>query len=249
MKKYTIVLWFFLAFSVPLALSAQSITIRDTTVQRGTIFPVDVIAEGIPEGQRMSLKVEYNYNLLHLVRAEGAGNRIMQCMLPDVKATDRTEGKLDTLEVSCSAIKPAATSGVLFTLYFEALAGPDSVVAVETYGFAVDGTETLGVAYRPGKISIPGIPVFPQPNESLSQSYPNPFGFFTTFDYTADDDVNVEFRVYSLAGRHVDEADYKIVRTDRTLSIEPGFNMANGAYLMQMRTDNGVYQVPFFFIR
>lgn len=249
MKKYTIVLWLFLGLVVPALLSAQTVTIRDTTVQRGTTFPVDVVVEGIPEGQPISIKIKYEHSLLHLVRVEGGGTRIMQCPEPEVKATDGEWGHRDTLAITCSSIRPATTSGVLFTLYFEAMAGPDSAVDVETYELVINDTEVLGVAHRKGRVSIPGVPVFPQPNESLSQNYPNPFGFFTTFDYTADDDVNVEFRVFSLAGRHVDEADYKIVMTDRTLSIEPGFNMANGAYLMQMKTDNGVYQVPFFFIR
>lgn len=249
MKQYTLVLWLLLAVLLPGLLPAQTITIRDTTVQRGSIFPVHVYADDIPQGQSIRIKFTYENSLAYYTRAEGGDSRIMLCTPPDAQTLNGESGQKDTLIVNCASIRPATPTGILLTLYFEALAGSDSVVDIESYELTVDGVDVMGVAHRKGRITIPGLPVFPQPNESLSQNYPNPFSLYTSFDYNVNADTDVEFRVLTLVGREVDPTDYKSVQTKTTFSIEPGFNMANGAYLMQMKTDNGVYQVPFFFIR
>lgn len=240
------VLWCLFGIVLSPMLHAQTVEIPDTTVQRGTVFPLDVLVSDLPEGaSTISLTIKYSRLLLLYTEATGGGSRIMQCPTPEV--TVEADGAEGTLHITCATVAPA-TDGVLLTLYFEALAGSSTTAFVAARDLTVNGVTTADV-HEGSRVTIPGEPVFPQPVESLSQNYPNPFTWYTTFNYTVTGDTPVEFEVYNLAGRRVAEEDYTLQVGPSTIIFAPEFGMANGAYLMQMTTENGVYQVPFFFIR
>jgi hypothetical protein len=228
-------------------LRAQSVVVADTSVERGKIFPVDIRVNDLPAGGAVSITIRHTRNLLYYQRAEGGGDRIMQCATPDVAVTEN--GNQGTLVIRCSSVS-SVRSGVLVTLYFESLAGSENTTYVEPQSLQVDGQDIANVAYDEGRVTIAGEPVIPQPADGISPSYPNPFNIYTTFDYTVTDDPDPEFMVYTLIGRLVPTTEYKIERkANNSIIFTPEFDMANGPYLMQMKTKNGVFQVPFFFIR
>lgn len=229
-------------------LCAQSVVIADTSVERGQIFPVDIRVDNLPVGASVSITLKHTRNLLYYTRAIGGADRIMQCEEPDVTVTNTgTDG---TLVIKCSSLKSGAQNGVLATVYFEALAGSENTTYVVPQALQVDGLDIANVAFDEGRITIAGEPIIPQPIDGISPSYPNPFNIYTIFDYTLTDDTEPEFMVYTLIGRLVPDTEYKIEQRNATSIIfTPEFDMSNGPYLMQMKTKNGVYQVPFFFIR
>lgn len=228
--------------SLPLA--AQTVSVPDTTVQRGSVFPLQIAIKDVPVGDSVQLVLSYDRSLLLFIGAEGGGGRIMQCAKPDAFFTN--EG---LLSISCSSLTSSST-GTLVTLMFEALAGKSNTVTIEPQRLIVNGLDAANVGWKNGIITIPGEPVIPQPTESISYNYPNPFGEWTKFNYSVTGDTaSVQFVVYTLGGRKVPSEDYSVDRLDGVIEFKPKFNLANGSYLMQMRTDEGVYQVPFFFIR
>lgn len=246
MKRMSVFLWVCLCSSVlfSLSLAAQTVVVPDTTVQRGSVFPLRIQINSVPVGDSVRLLLSYDRSLLLFMGAEGGREHIMQCAKPNTFFTN--EG---TLSISCSSLTSSST-GTLVTLMFEALAGRDNMVVVTPVNFIRNGLEAPNVGKDEGVVTILGEPVIPQPIESISYNYPNPFGEWTKFSYSVTGDTSaVQFLVYTLGGRKVPSDDYSIDRFDGVIEFKPKFNLANGSYLMQMRTRDGVYQVPFFFIR
>lgn len=246
MKKTILFLWIYLCCSVlySLPLWAQVVTVSSATVQRGEVFPLSVEIQGVPVGDSVQLFLKYDPFLLFFVEAKGGDGHIMRCTKPTTSFT-----KEGMLSISCTSLAPSST-GTLVTVVFEALAGRENEAKVEPKRLLVNGADAPNVGLTPGIVTIPGEPVIPQPTESISYNYPNPFGEWTKFSYSVTGDTAaVQFAVYTLTGRKVPAADYSLIKSEGVIEFKPSFNLSNGSYLMQMHTQNGVYQVPFFFIR
>lgn len=137
------------------------------------------------------------------------------------------------------------SSGIVFYLDVETLAGMDSALSIKVLSFSiadsVQDIEQIG-----GKITFIDPPVIQASTEGMDINSPNPFAYTTSFNYYVGKPGDVQFFLYSSQGKLVKEfpVERKIAgRHSFTLNVDNPMDFSSGVYIIRMKTEQGLYHM------
>jgi len=228
--------------------SEIKVEVESTTARQGDHIAVSVFGTiNVDTLNSMVLIFNYNANRLKIDSVKGAVNYAVKCSNPTM--FDSTFAEYGTLKVQCSEVQKIL-DGKICTIYITCLAGSgNEALITPTIVEVDDSTQTANLIA--GKITFNDIPVLPKFIEGLGLPSPNPFGSTITIPYTIDVPTNIQFYIYDLVGRLVQEFPiaYKI-RGGYSFYFTPNEGeLSNGAYYVVMKTDSKVYTSYFLRVR
>ncbi len=257
-------------FSIPSATAGGSISIPDTSLERGEriALPVNCTFDA-PLGGPARLKLVYYSVMLRIPRVYGNDTAAFKCTETRL---EESYAKLDSavIDAYCDDFSSGAASIVcLFDV--EALAGPDTIAYVRADSLFVGG-QAIEFASKPSSILILSDPVFQKYPEKIGNNFPNPFTTATCFPLSVRETKKIEFEIYNINGDRVlsserDRNMFRLTKSQNPASealamndkIERGsyylhfapdqWKISAGAYFIQMITDNAVSNINFVFLK
>lgn len=197
--------------------------------------------------QSIQLLFKYNSNRIKIDSVKGSENFAVKCTNPII--FDSTFAELGTLKVSCSDVQKLL-DGNICTLYLTCLAGYGTEAFITPATIEINDSNQIG-NFISGKITFDDIPVIQKFIEGLGYPSPNPFGGNILIPYTIDETTNVQFFIYDLAGRLVQ--DFPVIQRSRGgyfFYFAPNEGeFSNGAYYLLMKTNSNVYTSHFLRVR
>jgi hypothetical protein len=254
-----------------LSFSAGKLEIRDTTIERGRVYNIPIYGI-IPFTSAKTIKIELDFDamVIDIKKAIGDVNFGLQSDL--ISNIDISNLKNAKIIISTSSFKNDF-SGIICELAIEGLAGIDTTCYIVPVSMSLDNDTISDINLIKGKININSIPVEPKYLEGLGQNYPNPYFVSTTFPFTIDKETNVNFKLFSLSGKKLnEEADlndifqiviynengnivekpdnFRFIRGSYKIVLTPfKWKLSSGTYFLIMKTDNGVYRMNFIYIK
>jgi hypothetical protein len=264
--------YFLLLFAVlcpELLLSQSEISLRDTTVPRGSIYTINVSGK-IDPTNCTSVKIVFKYDarIIDIKSVNGGTAFALNC---NPISTTFNLDRLDSakLEISCNNI--ATDKNILCSINVEGLVGPDSIGYLKPVSIELDGQIQSSAVLNECNIIVPGYPIIQKYVERLGQNYPNPFAGKTSFPFVINRSTNIKFYIYSTAGQLIvssenDENSFsafyvssnglvKKSSINETFSLgnyilefTPSLTFSQGSYFLLMVTDN-TYNKNFIYIK
>jgi len=268
-KRIFYFLFLFAVLCPELLLSQSVISLRDTTVPRGSIYKINVTGK-IEPSNSTSVKIVFTYDarIIDIKAVNGGTAFALNC---NPLSTTFDLSRLDSakLEISCNNI--STDKNVICSIDVEGLVGPDSIGYLAPKEIYVDGKLQVGTNLSGGRIEVPGYPIIQKYVERLGQNYPNPFGGMTTFPFVIDRSTNLKFYIYSTAGQLIvssetDESNFAVYfissggkikkninnETFTTgkylLEFSPSLTFSQGSYFLLMVTNN-TYNSNFIYLK
>jgi hypothetical protein len=253
------------------SISAGVLEIKDTIVERGKVYKIQVYGT-IPASLADNIKIEIIFDAMVIDIKQAIGNN-NYCLPSDLNYNfDLTDLKKSKIIITSTSFKNDYT-GIICELAVEGLAGIDTICNIEPVSMLFDNDSIPGFNFIKGIIKVNSVPVEPKYIESLGQNYPNPYFDNTTFPFTIDKETSVNFKLYSLNGRRLNEKSdlgdvfqitvydenektvdkpdtYRFIRGSYKIKLTPyNSELSAGVYFLIMKTEYGVYRMNFIYIK
>ncbi|MCX6140759.1 MAG: T9SS type A sorting domain-containing protein [Candidatus Kapabacteria bacterium] len=215
-----------------------------TTLGVGQRMTIAVVGS-LDDGPVVRITFRYSPTVLRIVGSNGSGNYGLRCA-PLTVIEDRVESVASAVYVVECQFSVMKTNDTLLTLVVEGVGGTDTTGFLRADKIEINGIEKLG-SFNSGEIiRTGGVVAKPVVKEGVTGNYPNPFSSRTRFVYVLEAPGPVSFSIRNAQGGLVQELptvtgtagenylDYELVT----------WQVANGAYLLQMTTDLGTYFHP-----
>jgi hypothetical protein len=251
--------------------AAGSLEIKDTIIERGRVYKIPVYGT-IPSSSANIIQLEFIFDamVLDIKKADGDNNYGLPADL--IYNFDFSNIKKSKITISSASYKKKF-SGTICVLEIEGLAGIDTTSNIEPVSMLFDNDSLPEINLIKGNIKVNSFPVEPKFIERLGQNYPNPFSDQTTFPFSIDKETNVNFKMYSLNGKLLNEQSelndvfriavndengnaidkpytYRFNRGNYKIVLKPYlWKLSSGAYCLILRTDTGVYRMNFIYIK
>lgn len=247
------------------ALSENKIEIKDTTLQRGRLNKVNIFGQlndlNISEDNITKFNFQFDSRLIHI-------DTIEYSILSDIEKNqfyfnqqininriyNSTSPELSTFEITFKGINQNFTNipnsdslNLLFSLNCEALVGSDSIGFIEPILVSIDDNPISNFSFKRGRFYL-GIPIFDIEKESIGNVYPNPFGDFSSIEFTLVKDSKVSVAIYSLQGGLVSmfpdmikNVKYLFVKGNDILDYDGTTLLNKGKYRISIDPDNNYF--------
>lgn len=253
------------------SISASILQIKDTTVERGRVYSIPVYGS-IPDSSAKEIKIEFVFNAMVIDVKQVIGANHYGLPLDLAYNIDINNLIQSKITITSSSFKKNY-SGIICELEIEGLAGLDTLCNIEPVSMLFDDVSPVGIDLIKGTIKVNSVPVEPKYHEGISQNYPNPYSYLTTFPFSIDQETGVNFKMYSLNGKRLNEESdlddifqmvvydengksvekpdsYRFTRGSYKIVLIPySWKLSSGAYFLIMKTDNGVYRMNFIYIK
>ena len=252
---------------------AQSIvSVPDTAIPRGKIYSIPISGKIEQSGvDNIRIRLQFNARVINIKSATGSDNYIMKCLTPKLINPDLTNIDTATIDITCDSIS-SSTAGIFCMIDVEGLAGPDSLTLLTPIAIYVNEIPDLLATAKSGLIKVPGPLVHQRFPEWLGQNYPNPFSWFCFFPISIEKSTKVDFKIFTNDGSEVISSNsfwetieiYKetgtgevkinwhadlLERGNYKLHLIPDAELASGSYFLVMKTDNGIYNKRFLYLK
>lgn len=252
---------------------SSSVTINDTNAVKGRVLNIPVYGN-ITEILQKNLVFTFEFNSLMLdikgVVTDETTLLKTEDIIPNI-ILNTEDFRKSTAVITAERDLPQ-TSGVLFYLETEVLAGPDSAGNITPVSFSSNGTDIPNTTFSEGVITIPE-PVTEIDKSFLSTFYPNPFHRYAKADLTLTKPTRIKVATYNITGanmlsgfcydeclekhfRLTDKAgvqyngDELLMEGDYLLELRNDYStLSSGAYLIVIQTDYKVLSQRFVVIK
>ncbi|MBS1537633.1 MAG: T9SS type A sorting domain-containing protein [Bacteroidetes bacterium] len=246
--KITTILFFLFTIVSNVTAGEIRIEVESATARQGDHLALSVTGTiDVENFQSIQLFFKYNANRIKIDSVKGSEIFAVKCANPTI--FDSTFAELGTLKVSCSDVQKIL-DGKICTLFLTCLAGYGNEASIIPFSIQVNDSNQIG-NFISGKITFDDIPVIQKFIEGLGYPSPNPFGGNILVPYTIDEPTNVQFFIYDLAGRLVQ--DFPVIQRSRGgyfFYFAPNEGeFSNGAYYLLMKTNSKVYTSHFLRVR
>ncbi len=233
-------------FPLSFALASDaSFTLPDTLLRQGTRWKLPVFlrsnSSAMQEICTIRIAIPKKRIILHDALTEPG--TLYSCKKTNITfLSDGDEYK----EYSITCPNPLFdSSGIVFYLDLEALAGDDSASSIKVLSFSiadsVQDIEQIG-----GIIRFIDPPVIQANTEGMDINAPNPFAYTTTFSYYIGKTGDVQFFLYNTQGKLIKEfpLERKVAgRYSFTLNVDNPMDFSSGVYIIRMKTEQGIYHM------
>lgn len=192
-----------------------------------------------------SIEVTFRYDpaVMRIAGANGGEGYGLRCVPLDIVENQVESASSAVFTVRCP-FSVSVANDTLVTLDFEGVGGEDTVGFLRTDRVIANGLELTDVAYNTGTvIRSGGVTTRQVVKEGITGNYPNPFTYRTRIVYVMDSAGPVKLIVRNAQGRLVQElATIDALAGENYLDYEHiAWQVAGGAYILQMTTDAGTY--------
>lgn len=270
MKRTLLILFF--VISLVNSLWANTVSLPDTTIPRGSIYRVPIISDLETEIiNNVEFVFEFDQYVIDVKDVELAENS----QLKVAKFTIAQDLSISpaVLRVSFSEVNTQLIPGELFRLQIEGLVAPRDTTSFICTQVKVDNS-ILPIKNTISIIKVPGDAIQQDYPLGLFNNYPNPFNDYTTFQFNLDTETEVRFEIFSYFGvrlydyddlkRHikiygVSKESGKTLVTDISKPFAKGkylmdfnadeYNMPSGAYILTMKTKDKFFSQSFLYVK
>lgn|GEM_PF-1509290 len=266
---FFLIIFYFVSFNL---FSKTSLSFNDTLINRGVISQIPLYGSLTETNvTSLSIVVEFNALLLDIKSVITDTNCIMKCpkTVPKIVMDNISNS---SMTITCNNVQ-TMSNGVYCILNIEGLARADSTTIIKPVKVIINGQEKTDVEFRPGEITIPGMPVYQTYPEDIGNNYPNPFFEETKFPISIHEPTKVKFYIYTNDGRFIlsneqpndmlklsfykDKVEVPISNLNQKLDkgfyilkLSPdNMRFASGEYYLIMVTSLGVYYKNFMYFK
>ena len=220
-----------------------------TTLTRGQLQRITISGTMETAGQG-NVTLTYPANIMRIVGAEGGSGFLFDCTNLRIVSNDIT-GSTGTLVLNCWAIR-TGTDEPLFDLVVEGLFNPTATGLLRPIELSINGSASQDAEFVTGSVTLDGESgIRPTTAEGWTGNYPNPFATESDFVFTMTSAGPARLSVRNLRGQIVKEIGTIEARAgENTYRFVPEQNeLSQGAYIMQLVTDRGVYLHSFMVLK
>lgn len=232
------------------AKAQYSISVEDVASTPGAVF-TQTISASLPSSAPEFVEIVFEYapTVVRVLEAQVLQDGLMLGTVEYVDSIVSAEEAY--IRLWCETTQ--AGTGALVAIQYEGLRGPDTSTVLQPVELLVAGEMVTDVTFGGGGISVAQEPLTTVLRETLGFNYPNPFNLWTKFYLSiAEDDTQVEFTLYNLAGQIVYAATESFDAGDHEWFFEPEsleLDLAQGAYYLQMETPRGSFHTSCMYLR
>lgn len=230
--------------------SAESISVPPvTSVASGSVARI-VISGSFTAGGSARLTLLYPANILRIRSVQGSATWGMRCSRPIIIADD-VSPTTGTISFECSDVA-AGTNDTLAVLECDVLVGTSLEGLLVPTALRRNGVDVTDATFGSGLVRRDGQPIgIAPPTDVITSVYPNPMRETARIVFTMEAPGTARLAVLSAQGRLVRELPAIIgVRgeNDVALEVEP-WELANGSYILQLRTESSSSLYSFVVMR
>lgn len=243
----------------------SKIEIKDTILQRGKLTKINILGQfddlKLTDDNIIKVNFQFDSRLIHIDTIDYSSliepeiNKFyFNKQLSINRVYNSTNPELSIFEIVFKGINQnfisnSATDNldILFALNCEALAGIDSIGFIEPLSVAIDNIEINNFTFQKGRFYL-GIPIVDIEKESIGNIYPNPFGDFSTIDFTLVKDSKVSLAIYSVEGGlvsmfpdNVKNVKYTFVKGNEVIDYDGTTQLNKGNYRISIDPDNNYF--------
>lgn len=247
MHHLTVLLFLFAALT---AAAQDAIVVPPLTQgERGTVVRITVSGT-ITQTGTSQVSLSYPADVIRIVAIEGGEQYAYRCPSMLIFGTSVDKPSTGRLTFQCEDVV-ATNNGDLFVVVAEYLRGPGTIGPMQAISLVLNGAQAGNATFTSGNVEALGTPIKYEPSEGFTGNYPNPFAIGSDFVFQMERAGSVRLVVLNPQGRLVlDLGNLDATAGENSYSFQPeGWELAQGAYLMQLVTDRGVYLHPFVVVK
>lgn len=247
MHHLTVLLFLFAALT---AAAQDAIIVPPLTQgERGTVVRISVSGT-ISQTGTSQVALTYPADVIRIIAVEGGEQYAYHCPSMPIYGTSVDAPATGRLTFQCEEVV-ATSNGELFVVVAEFLRGPGTIGPMQATSLVLNGTQAGNATFTSGNVEALGTPLQYQSSEGFTGNYPNPFAINSDFVFQMERAGTVRLVVLNTQGRQVlDLGSVDATAGENTYMFQPeGWELAQGAYLMQLVTDRGVYLHPFVVVK
>jgi len=233
------------------AYSQNSVTVRDTTIDRDKYYNIPVIGT-LVNGNVTELSIEFVFNsrVIDIQKAEGSPLFAIKEENP-LLTIDYTNPDSAIATITSNNVS-GISNGVICLLSIRGLVYSDSIAFINPINLLINGSN-VEFNKETGHITVLGPSIYPDFPDYLGYGYPNPFNYQVRFDFSLEKSSSVTFELYNLAGLLVtnsEDDDNQIFRVFTSLNVPVNdlTSLNEGSYYLLLTPRNYIHASGYYIL-
>lgn len=242
---------YFLFLILSVANSQNSITVRDTTIDRDKYYDIPLIGTiDNPNITELKIVFVFNSRVIDIQKAEGsplfAIKEANPILTVDYANPDSAIATITAQNVSSIA------GGVICMLSIRGLVYSDSIAFINPINLFINGS-VVQFDKETGYIKVFGPAIYPDFPDYLGYGYPNPFNYQARFDFSLENASPVIFELYNLSGLLVadsegDNNEFFRIYTSVNVPVNDLTLLNEGSYYLLMTPRNYIHASGYYIL-